>query len=66
MKYSRDFLRLSLTRRSLGRFATAMMLAYELDPCHELMIHRDEGTHHKTLSAASGVAYEEARHFSHS
>jgi len=44
MKYSRDFLRLSLThtRRSLGRFATLMMPAYELDPCHQLMIDRDE------------------------
>jgi predicted phage terminase large subunit-like protein len=38
MNFDRNFLRLSLTRRSLGRFAQAMMPAYEIDPCHQLMI----------------------------
>ncbi len=33
-----DTLRLSLTRRSLGRFATAVMPSYEIDPCHALII----------------------------
>jgi predicted phage terminase large subunit-like protein len=42
MNLSRDFLRLSLTRRSLGRFARAVMPAYEIDPCHQLMIERVE------------------------
>jgi hypothetical protein len=42
MNLSRDFLRLSLTRRSLGRFAKAVMPAYEIDPCHQLMIEHVE------------------------
>jgi len=31
-------IRLSLTRRSLSRFARAMMPAFEVAPCHQLMI----------------------------
>jgi predicted phage terminase large subunit-like protein len=38
MHLSPATLRLSLTRRSLARFVTAMMPAYELAPVHKLMI----------------------------
>jgi predicted phage terminase large subunit-like protein len=37
MKLS-DTLKLSLTRRSLGRFASAMMPSFETDPFHQLII----------------------------
>jgi hypothetical protein len=33
---------LSLPRRSLGRFAQVVMPAYEIEPCHQLMIDRLE------------------------
>jgi hypothetical protein len=42
MNISPSALRLSLTRRSLARFATAVMPSYELDACHKLMIERVE------------------------
>src|SRR5579864_8647801 len=38
MNVSPKTLRLSLTRRSLARFSTAMMPAFEVSPCHKLMI----------------------------
>jgi predicted phage terminase large subunit-like protein len=38
MSVSPNILRLSLTRRSLSRFARAMMPAFEVAPCHKLTI----------------------------
>jgi len=38
MNISPKTLRLSLTRRSLGRFASAVMPAFEVAPCHKLII----------------------------
>jgi predicted phage terminase large subunit-like protein len=35
---SPKILRLSLTRRSLGRFAQVVMPSFEVDPCHQLII----------------------------
>jgi predicted phage terminase large subunit-like protein len=42
MDLSTKGLRLSLTRRSLSRFAQVVMPAYEVDACHKLMIDRIE------------------------
>jgi predicted phage terminase large subunit-like protein len=42
MDLSPKALRLSLTRRSLSRFAQVVMPAYEVDACHKLMIDRIE------------------------